>query len=41
MHRIIKLWLIALVVIGICSIAFTFYRTVVENSYATIDASTN
>jgi hypothetical protein len=41
MNKIVTLCLAALIIAGIASISFTFYRTIIQNRYSVIDAATN
>jgi hypothetical protein len=39
MDKLIKIWLILVILLGIVSIAFVFYKTIIKNDYETVDLS--
>jgi hypothetical protein len=40
MGRALKIWTIAVIILGILSVVFTFYKTVIKNDYITVNPST-
>jgi len=41
MSKVIKIWLVLLVILGILSVSFTFYETVIKSNYVMVNQETN